>query len=166
MKDCQAGFELLLADVCRRDPRPTFDRSPKEPVKLQSVSRPQTRKPPEGVAAFFSCSPGEQAYESPKLERGVFFHYVVEGLKGKAAKDGGDAVRADGVRLAPRGGSGAPGVRPRRTATAGVDRADSGAVLTTGHVEAKKEEAEEVRGRRRIDAQVAAADGPIAADTG
>lgn len=87
LKACRAGFKLLMADVCRNDPRPNFGRS-LQVAKLASVSRPQTQKPPEGVAAFFSCTAGEEAYESPELKRGVFFHYVVEGLRGKAAKDG------------------------------------------------------------------------------
>ncbi len=87
LKACPAGFKLLMADVCRSDPRPDFGRSIAV-AKLASVSRPQVQKPPEGVAAFFSCTAGEEAYESPKLERGVFFHYVVEGLRGKAANGG------------------------------------------------------------------------------
>ena len=39
---------------------------------------------PRGVGALFSCSSGEFAHESEKLKHGVFFHYVLEGLRGKA----------------------------------------------------------------------------------
>jgi hypothetical protein len=56
---------------------------------VQSVTRPQLAKPPGGVAAFFSCSEGEKAFEHDDLKHGVFFHFVVKGLQGEAAgKDG------------------------------------------------------------------------------
>ena len=38
---------------------------------------------PKGVVALFSCSAKEKAYESDKLKHGVFFHYVIEALRGK-----------------------------------------------------------------------------------
>ncbi len=41
-------------------------------------------RPPKGVAALFSCSAGQRAFEHPKLEHGIFFHYVLEGLRGQA----------------------------------------------------------------------------------
>ncbi len=41
-------------------------------------------KPPGGVAALFSCSAGQRAFEHESLKHGVFFHHVLEGLGGKA----------------------------------------------------------------------------------
>ena len=32
-----------------------------------------------------SSQRGQQSYEDPDLQRGVFTHYIVEGLRGKAA---------------------------------------------------------------------------------
>ena len=52
-------------------------------VNLESVTRPQRTPPPGGVLAFFSCSEGEKAYEHSDLKHGVFFHYVIEGLRGE-----------------------------------------------------------------------------------
>src|SRR5262249_18476006 len=43
--------------------------------------------PPEGVGVLLSCSPGEQAYESKDLQHGVFFYWLLDGLKGKARND-------------------------------------------------------------------------------
>src|SRR5262249_3377175 len=83
LEKCRADVKLLLVDACRNDPQSDFSRSLAE-VDLESVTRPQLLRTPRGVAALFSCSPGEKALESPKLEHGVFFHYVIEGLKGKA----------------------------------------------------------------------------------
>src|SRR5947208_6322495 len=80
---CKAGVKLLFVDACRNDPQSDFSRARAE-VDLDSVTRPQTLKAPTGVAAMFSCSAGEKALECPKLRHGVFFHFVIEGLRGKA----------------------------------------------------------------------------------
>jgi tetratricopeptide (TPR) repeat protein len=70
-----AGVKLLLVDACRNDPK--LGRG----VDVDSVPRP-----PKGTAALFSCSSGQRAYETDKLGggHGVFFHFVLEGLRGKA----------------------------------------------------------------------------------
>ena len=85
LEACGAGLKLLLVDACRNDPlieskrgRPTVD--------LESVTRPELAPPPGGVVAFFSCSPGEVAFEHKDLRHGVFFNYVIEGLNGAAAR--------------------------------------------------------------------------------
>src|SRR5262249_42941666 len=44
-----------------------------------------TPAPPKGVGALFSCSAGQRAYEHETLKHGVFFHYVLEGLRKDAA---------------------------------------------------------------------------------
>jgi uncharacterized caspase-like protein len=75
LDDCGAGVKLLLVDACRNDPR-----------LGRSVDADSLPKPPRGTAALFSCKSGERAFESPKLRHGVFFHHVLEGLKGKASK--------------------------------------------------------------------------------
>ncbi len=78
-----AGLKVLMVDACRDDPLVKNTRG--RPVaSLESLSRPLVAPPPGGVAAFFSCSAGEVAFEDPKLRHGVFFHFVIEGLKGAA----------------------------------------------------------------------------------
>jgi TPR repeat protein len=83
LEDSGAGVKLMLVDACRNDPK--VGRS----VDMDSVPRP-TR----GTAALFSCKSGEKAYESDKLGKGhgVFFHYVIEALKGKAKNDKGEVT--------------------------------------------------------------------------
>jgi formylglycine-generating enzyme required for sulfatase activity len=83
LEGCDAGTRLLLVDACRNDPQSDNSRSANE-VKIESVTRPQTIQPPGGVAALFSCSSGQRAYESEKLKHGLFFHSIIEGLNGKA----------------------------------------------------------------------------------
>ena len=96
MEQSAAGSKVLLADCCRNDPQSEFSRSVSK-VKLESVTRPQRQLPPGGVAALFGCSAGEKAFESPTLKHGVFFYYVVEGLKGKAALKDETTVTLDGL---------------------------------------------------------------------
>ncbi|HEY1375267.1 MAG TPA: caspase family protein [Gemmataceae bacterium] len=90
LERCRAGFRLLLADACRNDP--VADHSRRVTADLTSVSRPQTAQPPGGVAALFSCSAGELAFEHDDLKHGVFFHYLIKGLQGDADLDGDRTV--------------------------------------------------------------------------
>src|SRR5262249_40596903 len=90
LEQCQAGFRLLLADACRNDP--VADRSRRVTADLNSFSRPQMARPPGGVAALFSCSPGELAFEHEELKHGIFFHYLIKGLQGEADLDGDHSV--------------------------------------------------------------------------
>jgi uncharacterized caspase-like protein len=89
LQACGAGVKVLLADACRSDPRADTSRAVEE-VKLSST-RFQPEEPPGGVAVLYSCSQGQEAFEDDTLRHGIFFHFVIEGLKGKAADpdDGG-----------------------------------------------------------------------------
>lgn len=72
---CGAGTKLLLMDACREHT--------KAPAVVRSLSVKYTSVP-EGVAAMFSCRSGQYAYESAELKHGVFFHFVLKGLRGEA----------------------------------------------------------------------------------
>ncbi len=76
---CGAGAKLVLMDACRNELKVKRDSSTRS-LNAESVIIPR------GVGAFFSCSAGQYAHESKKLEHGVFFHFVLEGLKGKARR--------------------------------------------------------------------------------
>lgn len=91
MKQCKAGMRLLLVDACRNDPQAEGARSRLE-ADLESVTRPQILTPPGGVAALFSCSEGERSFEHADLKQGVFFYFVVRGLKGEADSNKDGAV--------------------------------------------------------------------------
>ncbi len=77
----KARKRLLLCDACRNDP--FADNS----LAGDSVTRPEPVKPPGGIAALFSCSAGQRAFEDTKLKSGVFFHFINEGLSGAADID-------------------------------------------------------------------------------
>ena len=79
---CEAQLKLLLSDACRNDPVAAVSR--RATADVVSVTRPQSVKPPGGVAALFSCSEGELAFENDTLKHGVFFHFIIQGLRGEA----------------------------------------------------------------------------------
>ncbi len=84
-----AGVKVILVDACRNDPDPTRGRG------LDADSSPS---PPKGVAALFSCSAGQKAFENEELKHGVFFHYLLQGLKGDA-KDTDGGISFDRLQL-------------------------------------------------------------------
>src|SRR5262249_52368774 len=61
LNDCGAGIKLLLVDACRNELSARGARN----FDVDSVPRP-----PRGIAALFSCAPGQQAFESEKLGKG------------------------------------------------------------------------------------------------
>lgn len=107
LAQCGAGAKLLLVDACREE-------SVRGTPKKRGIDT--ALQAPEGVGVLFSCSPGQFAFESAEYKHGVFFHHVLEGLRGKAkdAESGEvtwDLLRAyvkkqvsrDVARLFPRG---------------------------------------------------------------
>jgi hypothetical protein len=102
LENSRAGLKVLLVDACRNDPQSQNSRA-REVVKLESVTRPQRTPPPGGVVAFFSCSEGEKAFEHAELKHGVFFHFVIQALKGAAVgPDQNDVLVPDLVKYVTR----------------------------------------------------------------
>ena len=78
-----AGTKLVLVDACRNE------------LKAESATRsidPKQVTIPNGVGALFSCKAGQTAHEVKKLEHGVFFYHVLEGLKGRAKTEDGEVT--------------------------------------------------------------------------
>ena len=84
LEKCPASTQILMVDACRNDPLADKSRAPSR-LALESVTRPPEPAKDGGVAAFFSCSRGQKAYEDEKSQHGAFFHFVIDGLRGKAA---------------------------------------------------------------------------------
>lgn len=84
LSKCNAGFKLVFCDACRNDPFPPTTRGLS---LIEEEGRTPDRKPPSGIAGFYSCSKGEAAYEDADLRHGVFFHYVIKGLLGEGDLD-------------------------------------------------------------------------------
>ena len=88
---CKAGAKVMFVDACRNDPQANLDKGGGRPeVELPSNTRPQDVPAPGGVAVVYSCSATQTSFESDRLKHGIFFNFVIEGLKGKAANERGE----------------------------------------------------------------------------
>jgi TPR repeat protein len=86
-RNCSAGRKLILVDACRN-----LGKAIAAERRTRSIDAKRVTVP-DGVCAMFSCAPGQVAYEHAKLGgkgHGIFFHFVLEGLRGKAAGREGD----------------------------------------------------------------------------
>lgn len=86
LEACRASARVLLVDACRNDPQSAVGKTVAG-VELEPAGRRQLVQPPGGVAAFYSCSAGEQSFELPKLKHGIFLYEVIRGLEGRADFD-------------------------------------------------------------------------------
>jgi formylglycine-generating enzyme required for sulfatase activity/tetratricopeptide (TPR) repeat protein len=93
--DCRAGVKVLLVDACRNDP---VTQSARGLDILEEVNRVPLQ-PPGGIAAFFSCSENEAAYEDANLKHGVFFHFLIEALLGAGDLDNDEAITLPELEL-------------------------------------------------------------------
>ncbi|NQT11263.1 MAG: tetratricopeptide repeat protein, partial [Planctomycetes bacterium] len=86
---CDARQKLLLVDACRNDPRVEGTRSVADGKSTLEFSQ-TLEKPPQGILALSSCAPGELSFEDGVFGHGVFMHFLVEGLAGKADREEGN----------------------------------------------------------------------------
>lgn len=84
LKNCKAPRKLLLVNACRNDPSEQSLAARK--INLEDEDRDVV---PEGVAALYSCKPGQKSYSydpaDPKTkgrERSLFMHHLIEAWKG------------------------------------------------------------------------------------
>jgi formylglycine-generating enzyme required for sulfatase activity len=82
----KAGVKLLFVDACRNE------LANQAQANAAGIEMPPPPPPTPTVAAFFSCSERQLAWEDDTLGggHGVFFHFVIEGLKGEADRLKGD----------------------------------------------------------------------------
>ena len=83
---CKASRKLLLSDACRKAPLSA------SALSAPSLSCPEPELPLGSAVALFACRAGQKAWEDPELKNGVFLHYVLEGLSGKADQPGTDST--------------------------------------------------------------------------
>jgi hypothetical protein len=81
MERCRAGLKFLLVDANRKDP---LNRA----ARVEARARPSVRPADSSqVITFLSCSRGEPAFEDSQSRHGVFIHFLIEGIRGKADLD-------------------------------------------------------------------------------
>ncbi len=74
------GKKLILIDACRD--------VPKDPGRGAKGIQGKVISLPENTAILFGCRAGQQSYENEKLGHGLFTHCLLEGLQGKATREG------------------------------------------------------------------------------
>ncbi|GAB3976134.1 hypothetical protein GCM10028806_35010 [Spirosoma terrae] len=79
-KNCRAKTKICIADACYSGSITQKDIPRNIKSKLES-------KPAIDVVILMSSRPNETSIESAKLHQGLFSHFLLEGMKGKADKD-------------------------------------------------------------------------------
>ena len=87
MQRSKASLKLLIVDACRNDMVPETQRGV-VPAQLGSYGAAKD-PPPEGIMLLRSCGTGQTSQEDPDLGHGVFMHFLLEGMQGKAANEEG-----------------------------------------------------------------------------
>ncbi len=84
IESCRAKRKLLIVNACRNDPTRDLSFAAE---KVQIVDRDESEVP-KGIAALFSCKPGQKSYYYPdeqKIKRSMFYHHLIEAWRGKYA---------------------------------------------------------------------------------
>ena len=96
MKKTGARRQVLLVDACRNDPT-TGEKSVNNQRSFNDFELS------EGTQILFSTKFGGKSYEYSNLGHGVYTHYLLEGLRGKARKGDGMLTFDDLVSFVSRG---------------------------------------------------------------
>ena len=94
----KADLRLMMVDACRNVPPELGGTRSLSSAQRKDVTRAfveATERLPEGILLLNSCSEGEFAAEDKDLGHGVFMHFVLEGIRGKADKDSDQKVTLD-----------------------------------------------------------------------
>jgi formylglycine-generating enzyme required for sulfatase activity len=83
LKECRASLKLLIVDACRNDPRPPGRKSATAKQDLLKLAE-GFKNAPQGIVLLSSCTEGEISMESDEFGRGVFMHFLLQGLSGSA----------------------------------------------------------------------------------
>ena len=101
LEKCPARLKMVFIDACRDKFLPVESRSLTDQAKsingfAKSLSGGDL---PEGMVLLASCTSGERSWEDADFGHGVFMHFVMEGLSGKADAVGGDGQKDRWVSL-------------------------------------------------------------------
>ncbi len=109
LQTSKAKVKILIMDACRSLPENSdkdllakarsagkLDQAPLSVSELKSFSAGElsNASKAEGLFRLESCREGQKALEEPDYKHGIYSHFMIEGLKGKA--DGFDGSKKDG----------------------------------------------------------------------
>jgi uncharacterized caspase-like protein len=96
LQSCQAKRKLLLVDACRNDPNPSGRKDAGESVAAnKEFALALSKDRPGEILLLNSCAPGQKSLEDEKIGHGVFMHFFMQGLTGKAATPTGSVFFLD-----------------------------------------------------------------------
>ena len=101
LEECPARLKMVFIDACRNkflpvDSRPLSDQAKSIDGFAKSLFDGDL---PKGMVLLASCTSGERSWEDKDFGHGVFMHFVMEGLSGKADAVGGDGKKDQWVSL-------------------------------------------------------------------
>jgi len=101
LEKCPARLKIVLVDACRNKFLPVDSRPLAEQDKsIDGFAKSLTDGVfPKGVALLTSCTSGERSWEDSDFGHGVFMHFVLQGLSGKADQIGADGKKDKWVSL-------------------------------------------------------------------
>ena len=83
LRECAAAMKVVIVDACRNDAQRGARGA--APPGARALSQSLEKRPlPEGTVLINSCAPGEISWEDDAFKHGVFMHYVLEALDGRA----------------------------------------------------------------------------------
>ncbi len=80
-KECRAAQKIVFVDACRK-PVESGQKAPA--LELAKGFSERLRQVPEGLLILSSCKSGQLSYEEKDFGHGVFAHFLLDGLTGKA----------------------------------------------------------------------------------
>ncbi len=101
LQKCPARLKMVFIDACRNkflpvESRPLADQQKSIDGFAKSLSDGAV---PKGVVLLASCTSGERSWEDKGFGHGVFMHFLLQGLSGKADQIGGDGKKDEWVSL-------------------------------------------------------------------
>jgi hypothetical protein len=86
---CRAAQKIVILDACRKSLRKPTRAADDEGAMTRAFAE-GIRRAPRGLWVLFSCAVEQVSYEDRGLRHGVFLNFILEGLAGRADKQGGD----------------------------------------------------------------------------
>ena len=104
-KECRAAQKIVFVDACRK-PVESGQKAPA--LELAKGFSERLQQVPEGLLILSSCKSGQLSYEEKEFGHGVFAHFLLDGLTGKAATAGRSDRSDSSARYGPGLGRGLP----------------------------------------------------------
>ena len=95
LQKCQADLKLVMVDACRNVPPELSGKKSFTEAERKAGTRAfvqELDRLPRGIVLLNSCAEEEFAQEDKEFGHGVFMNFLLEGLQGKADKDGDRTV--------------------------------------------------------------------------